>query len=72
MAEEQAIDRVHRMGQEQEVRAIRYVVRNSIEEYVASVQNKKIELFQQSFGAHGPSKAEMIRERLKDLKGFLE
>ena len=34
-------------------------------QYVASVQNKKIELFQQSFGAHGPSKAEMIRERLK-------
>ena len=39
MAEEQAIDRVHRMGQEQEVRAIRYVVRNSIEEVSESINN---------------------------------
>lgn len=32
MAEEQALDRVHRMGQLQEVVATRYVVKNSIEE----------------------------------------
>ena len=32
MAEEQAIDRVHRMGQETQVHAIRYIVEDSIEE----------------------------------------
>jgi SWI/SNF-related matrix-associated actin-dependent regulator of chromatin subfamily A3 len=32
MAEEQALDRVHRLGQTQEVIAIRYVVKDSIEE----------------------------------------
>ncbi|MCJ1289399.1 hypothetical protein MMC34_000931 [Xylographa carneopallida] len=32
MAEEQALDRVHRMGQDQEVHAIRYIVKDSIEE----------------------------------------
>ena len=32
MAEEQALDRVHRMGQEAEVHAIRYIVEDSIEE----------------------------------------
>lgn len=32
MAEEQALDRVHRMGQEVEVHAIRYIVKDSIEE----------------------------------------
>ena len=32
MAEEQALDRVHRMGQRQEVVATRYIVRDSIEE----------------------------------------
>lgn len=32
MAEEQALDRVHRMGQTREVIAIRYIVKESIEE----------------------------------------
>ena len=32
MAEEQAIDRVHRMGQRREVVATRYIVKDSIEE----------------------------------------
>ena len=32
MAEEQALDRVHRMGQRREVVATRYIVKNSIEE----------------------------------------
>lgn len=32
MAEEQALDRVHRMGQTQEVVATKYVVKDSIEE----------------------------------------
>ena len=32
MAEEQALDRVHRMGQEAQVHAIRYIVEDSIEE----------------------------------------
>jgi SWI/SNF-related matrix-associated actin-dependent regulator of chromatin subfamily A3 len=32
MAEEQALDRVHRLGQTREVQAIRYIVRDSIEE----------------------------------------
>ena len=32
MAEEQALDRVHRMGQRQEVVATRYIVKDSIEE----------------------------------------
>ena len=32
MAEEQALDRVHRLGQTREVIAIRYIVRDSIEE----------------------------------------
>jgi hypothetical protein len=32
MAEEQALDRVYRLGQTREVIAIRYIVKNSIEE----------------------------------------
>jgi SWI/SNF-related matrix-associated actin-dependent regulator of chromatin subfamily A3 len=32
MAEEQALDRVHRLGQTREVVTIRYIVKDSIEE----------------------------------------
>lgn len=32
MAEAQAVDRVHRIGQTREVEVVRYCVRNSIEE----------------------------------------
>lgn len=37
MAEEQAIDRVHRMGQRREVVATRYIVKDSIEEVEESL-----------------------------------
>lgn len=37
MAEEQALDRVHRMGQTRDVVATRYVVKNSIEEVSSMV-----------------------------------
>ncbi|MCJ1401479.1 hypothetical protein MMC11_004693 [Xylographa trunciseda] len=72
MAEEQALDRVHRMGQDQEVHAIRYIVKDSIEEYVVSLQRAKVELFQQTFGAESSTKAEMVRKRLQNLRDFLD
>lgn len=39
--EAQAIDRVHRMGQEEEVRVVRFVVGGSIEERMLRVQERK-------------------------------
>ena len=42
MAEEQALDRVHRMGQTREVIATRYIVRDSIEEVCRSAQKSQI------------------------------
>ncbi|KAI3318737.1 hypothetical protein HD806DRAFT_548879 [Xylariaceae sp. AK1471] len=49
--EEQALSRVHRMGQRRPVVTMRYVMKNSIEESVASVKGKKqllIELLPQT------------------------
>lgn len=40
-AEAQAIDRVHRMGQTEEVRVTRFVVRGSVEERMLKVQERK-------------------------------
>jgi SWI/SNF-related matrix-associated actin-dependent regulator of chromatin subfamily A3 len=42
MAEEQALDRVHRMGQTRDVIATRYIVRNSIEEVCKSAQEPQM------------------------------
>ncbi|CAG7911996.1 unnamed protein product [Brassica rapa] len=39
--EEQAMDRIHRIGQKQEVKMIRMIARNSIEERVLELQQKK-------------------------------
>jgi DNA repair protein RAD5 len=39
--EAQAIDRVHRMGQEDEVKVYRFIVNNSVEERMLRVQDRK-------------------------------
>ena len=39
--EAQAIDRVHRMGQEDEVKVYRFIVKNSVEERMLKVQERK-------------------------------
>lgn len=39
--EEQAIDRVHRLGQERPVRVFRLVVKNTIEEKILMIQDEK-------------------------------
>ena len=85
MAEEQALDRVHRIGQTQPVVATRYIVSESVEEvripytsltnlpllitsseqYVVSLQKKKLDLIQQSLGPNAAPKSNALRERLK-------
>lgn len=40
-AEEQALARIHRMGQNKEPTTIRFIMRNSFEEHIVEVQNKK-------------------------------
>jgi DNA repair protein RAD5 len=39
--EAQAIDRVHRMGQEDEVKVYRFIVKDSVEERMLKVQDRK-------------------------------
>ena len=40
--EAQAIDRVHRMGQTQKVEVVRFIVKDSIEERMLRIQEKKM------------------------------
>lgn len=71
MAEEQALDRVHRMGQTREVIATRYIVRDSIEEYVTSIQKKKLELIQDSLHGESTKGHDVVGQYLKNWKAAL-
>jgi len=43
-AEEQAIDRVHRVGQTKPVHVIRFTIQNSVEDRILALQEKKRKL----------------------------
>lgn len=51
--EEQAMDRVHRIGQKKDVKIIRIIARDTIEERVLDLQEKKKELAKGAFGRKG-------------------
>ncbi|KAF5643190.1 SNF2 family domain protein [Fusarium sp. NRRL 52700] len=48
MLEEQALDRVHRMGQTRDVVATRYITSNSIEMFVKDIKDSKLDLINSS------------------------
>lgn len=49
MIEDQALDRVHRIGQTKEVTTVRYIVKNTLEESIRHQQSKKRNLAEQAF-----------------------
>ncbi|KAF2281136.1 uncharacterized protein EI97DRAFT_497805 [Westerdykella ornata] len=71
--EAQAIDRVHRMGQEEEVKVVRFVVRGSIEEKMLRIQERK--MFIADFGSASSlgmmSDEEKRIQRIEDIKELL-
>lgn len=51
--EEQAMDRVHRIGQKEDVKIVRLIAQNSIEERILELQEKKKKLAREAFGRKG-------------------
>ncbi|XP_059668298.1 putative SWI/SNF-related matrix-associated actin-dependent regulator of chromatin subfamily A member 3-like 1 [Cornus florida] len=51
--EEQAMDRVHRIGQKEDVKIVRMIARNSIDERILELQDKKKKLAREAFGRRG-------------------
>lgn len=76
-AEQQAIERVHRLGQERDVIIRRFVMENSIEEKILELQRKKIELGEFSIDRdkttmmEGKDKAQKMKQKLDDLRNLL-
>lgn len=68
--EEQAMDRVHRIGQREEVKVVRLVVRGTIEERIMQLQEKKKTLAK---GAFGRKELEEQRQmRVEDLRTVMK
>ncbi|KAL7950330.1 SNF2 family N-terminal domain-containing protein [Trichoderma barbatum] len=73
-AEAQAVDRVHRLGQKRPVRTIRYIMRNSFEEKMLQLQEKKMKLASLSMDGQNKAldKAEAARQKLMDLRSLFK
>jgi SWI/SNF-related matrix-associated actin-dependent regulator of chromatin subfamily A3 len=66
--EQQAIDRVYRIGQTKDVKVYRLVVKNSIEERIMVLQEKKRELHRETFSEKEKTQAVQV-QNLKVLIG---
>lgn len=73
-AEAQAIDRVHRLGQRRPVRTVRYIMRDSFEEKMLELQEKKMKLASLSMDGRGKAmdRGEALRQKLMDLKSLFK
>ncbi|CAK7221089.1 hypothetical protein SCUCBS95973_004377 [Sporothrix curviconia] len=72
-AEAQAIDRVHRLGQKREVRTVRYIMKDSFEERMLEIQDRKIKISNLSMNRgdhHASSSTDAARQRLEDLRSL--
>lgn len=78
-AEAQAIDRVHRLGQVREVETVRFVMKDSFEEKMLELQEKKRKLASFTVdrekdvrGLVGGTRADATRKRLEDLRSLFK
>jgi SWI/SNF-related matrix-associated actin-dependent regulator of chromatin subfamily A3 len=69
--EDQAVDRVYRLGQKRETTVWRLVMENSIEERVLDVQERKRKLMLAAFRETAKKKAESTATRIADFETLL-
>ena len=65
--EQQAIDRVHRLGQEREVEIVHYIMKESVEEALLRLQDKKTKLASLSMDKK-KTKSEEAKKRIEELR----
>jgi SNF2 family DNA or RNA helicase len=69
--ENQAVDRVHRLGQTRPVVTIKFIIENTIEDRLLKVQKRKEALANMTLG-QGASKAEVVQRRLDELRALFD
>lgn len=67
--EEQAMDRVHRIGQKEEVKIVKMTAKDSIDERISLLQEKKQKLAKEAFGKKGKDEKRDIN--LADLRTLM-
>ena len=66
--EQQAIDRVHRLGQTKTVQTIRFIAKGTIEENIVALQQEKMRLANLTFKEDKHSNKESLqKQRIADL-----
>ncbi|XP_029937610.1 helicase-like transcription factor [Myripristis murdjan] len=68
-AEEQCIDRCHRLGQTKKVVVTKFIVKDSVEENMVQIQRQKQDLFEKAFGSKNADKK---TSRIDDIKALME
>lgn len=73
-AEAQAVDRVHRLGQKRPVRTVRYIMRDSFEEQMLVLQDKKKKLANLSMDSQSRSleKPKTTEDKLRELQSLFK
>ena len=66
-AEYQAIDRAHRIGQHKPIKATRFIIRNTVEERILRLQDKKRLVFEGTVGGDAASLAQLSEDDLRFL-----
>uniref|UniRef100_A0A0W0FGG1 Dna repair protein rad5 n=1 Tax=Moniliophthora roreri TaxID=221103 RepID=A0A0W0FGG1_MONRR len=66
--ENQAVDRIHRLGQTRPVTTVKLIIQGTIEDRLLQVQKMKTELANLTLGGQNFSKAELMQRRLEELK----
>lgn len=65
--ENQAVDRIHRLGQTRPVKTIKMIMEDSIEQRLLEVQARKTQLANMTLGGATMTKAELQARRLEEL-----
>ncbi len=69
-AEAQAVDRVHRLGQDREVVIKRFIMQDSFEEKMLELQKKKKALADLTMAREKKTKEQATKQRLEELRSL--
>ncbi|XP_029106153.1 helicase-like transcription factor isoform X2 [Scleropages formosus] len=69
-AEDQCFDRCHRLGQKVDVVIIKFIVKDSVEENMVEIQQKKQKLVEKAFGMKNAE--ERKQSRIEDIRALME
>uniref|UniRef100_A0A671P611 Helicase-like transcription factor n=1 Tax=Sinocyclocheilus anshuiensis TaxID=1608454 RepID=A0A671P611_9TELE len=69
-AEDQCVDRCHRLGQSRDVVITKFIVKDSVEENMVKIQKKKQELVDKAFGVKKPQ--DLKQARMEEIRALME